>query len=283
MVEVSVGHLRERTRKFLEITSPYFETDSSSGTSLGQIYSDHYGEDNKLLFLKHSTMLCCGFPFSYLNKMFGGEKLKRKLVNEFSPLNKVLNDEQFYLGEKLLLPYLKNFDKVLENGYSLYFYGNNARGKTFSALYAAYYLNRKSIESKSILTRTFFYVNFDTLIDIYLKSKLNNDQAYLTQLCSTILNCDLLIIDELGKEGKTHPHVISAAESIIKHRINICKPMIVIGNMKPVKETTTDHSSTIVETYGQSVYSAMTEKTRFIYFSSQSNPDMRASEKAWEF
>lgn len=278
MDQIEDNGFLKRNQRYLDIVSVF-------NNELVEEVADSFSEDNMTSkqMMSKIVAVSCGFPVAYYDKLCGGDRLKKKIIMEYSPLNKSLSEESYLLGEKILKPYIKNFDKVLVNGYSLYFYGDNARGKTFTALFIAYYLNKKTLEQNCCLKNTFYYINFQKLIDTYLTSMFDKSEEYLIQFVKAIMSCDLLIIDEIGKEGRTHNQTISAAEHIIKYRISSNKPVILIGNMKPEKEYPTDHNSNILDTYGQSVYSALCEKTRFIYFSSEHNPDMRKKDSAWDF
>ena len=139
--------------------------------------------------------------------LFSNHKLGEE---KFSPRKNMENNLEY-----ILKTYIPNFSKI---GTNLLFYGNPGSGKT----YLSYCI------SKSILDMGYLviYKTSDELINNLRTIRFNNDSA----LESLILDCDLLIIDDLGAE---HLNEFSITElfNIINKRILTNKKMLISTNL----------------------------------------------------
>lgn len=92
---------------------------------------------------------------------------------------------------KTALFFSKNFDQTHDN---LLLYGNTGVGKTF----LTHCIAKEALEQ----SHTVVYLTSPGLFDILEKNKFDKDLSYVEKnaTASYILNCDLLIIDDLGTE-----------------------------------------------------------------------------------
>lgn len=129
---------------------------------------------------------------------------------KYSPRKNMENILEYILKE-----YIPNFPSISTN---LLFYGNPGSGKT----YLSYCI------SKAILDKGFLvvYKTSDELIKNLRDVRFNND----TNMESLLLDCDLLIIDDLGAE---HLNEFSITElfNIINKRILTKKKMLISTNL----------------------------------------------------
>ncbi|SFD19862.1 ATP-binding protein [Clostridium uliginosum] len=141
----------------------------------------------------------------------------RKLEDEkFSPRKNMENNLEYILKE-----YIPNFSTISTN---LLFFGNPGSGKTFLS-----YCLSKAILDKGYLV---VYRTSDELIKNLRDVRFNND----SNLEALLLDCDLLIIDDLGAE---HLNEFSITElfNIINKRILIQKKMLISTNFTLPKIT----------------------------------------------
>ena len=117
--------------------------------------------------------------------------------------------------EYILKDYIPNFSSISTN---LLFYGNPGSGKTYLS-----YCISKAILDKGYLV---IYKTSDELIKNLRDIRFNND----SNMESLLLNCDLLIIDDLGAE---HLNEFSITElfNIINKRILTNKKMLISTNL----------------------------------------------------
>lgn len=160
------------------------------------------------------------------------------------------------LFDARIRPFIVNFKDVLDKGDGLYLCGENGVGKTMTASYAA----------KRIRVRG-FSVYFTTAADLLEDMKRGFRDAELNERFRTLLESQLLVIDELGAETfKSEPswshHQI---ERVLKMRENECLPTIVVSNT-PLEKTPT--------VYGRSVGSVLRGRYSEIWFESPKG-DMR--------
>lgn len=132
--------------------------------------------------------------------------------------------DQTKLFKNHLDKYMENPQVVIENGYSYLFTGYNSTGKTFSALQALYAFLRKGFTGHYILFR-----NLMKLINRAITGK-GKERTEAESLLREIFSVDLLVIDELGKEGGGRTHTSNELESLLKERDQHNLPCILISN-----------------------------------------------------
>ena len=138
----------------------------------------------------------------FSNHKLGDEK--------FSPRKNMENNLEYILKD-----YIPNFSKLDTN---LLFYGNPGSGKTYLS-----YCISKAILDKGYLV---IYKTSDELIKNLRDIRFNNDST----LEALLLDCDLLIIDDLGAE---HLNEFSITElfNVINKRILTKKKMLISTNL----------------------------------------------------
>ena len=138
----------------------------------------------------------------FSNHKLGDEK--------FSPRKNMENNLEYILKD-----YIPNFSKLDTN---LLFYGNPGSGKTYLS-----YCVSKAILDKGYLV---IYKTSDELIKNLRDIRFNNDST----LEALLLDCDLLIIDDLGAE---HLNEFSITElfNVINKRILTKKKMLISTNL----------------------------------------------------
>ena len=116
--------------------------------------------------------------------------------------------------------YAENFNRATEDG--LFFYGNFGTGKTHLAVAIAVHV----IRNKCI------YAVLGTLIELLSQVKETYDSkgnATEQEVVRKFKNCDLLVIDDLGKESITD-WGLSQLYDIVNHRYENCKPIVITTN-----------------------------------------------------
>ena len=129
---------------------------------------------------------------------------------KFSPRKNMENNLEYILKD-----YIPNFSNICTN---ILFYGNPGSGKT----YLSYCISKAILDMGCLV----IYKTSDELINNLRDIRFNNDSA----LESLILDCDLLIIDDLGAE---HLNEFSITElfNIINKRILTNKKMLISTNL----------------------------------------------------
>ena len=129
---------------------------------------------------------------------------------KFSPRKNMENNLEYILKD-----YIPNFSNICTN---LLFYGNPGSGKT----YLSYCISKAILDMGYLV----IYKTSDELINNLRDIRFNNDST----LESLILDCDLLIIDDLGAE---HLNEFSITElfNIINKRILTNKKMLISTNL----------------------------------------------------
>jgi len=200
-----------------------------------------------------------GYPIDYMEIKYKCKKCKdtgyinnkycscfrQKLINKYyqqSNLNEILKTENFdtfnfeyyssrpYENEELsprenieriyayAVNYTKNFDKINE---SLFFYGSSGLGKTFLSNCIA-----KELLDKG---KVVIYQTAANLMDIIRRCRFEENSDY--NELNELLECDFLIIDDLGTEPVT-PYSYSELFNIINTRILNKKKMLISTNFQ---------------------------------------------------
>lgn len=139
--------------------------------------------------------------------LFSNHKLGEE---KFSPRKNMENNLEYILKD-----YIPNFSKI---GTNLLLYGNPGSGKT----YLSYCISKAILDMGYLV----IYKTSDELINNLRDIRFNNDST----LESLILECDLLIIDDLGAE---HLNEFSITElfNVINKRILSNKKMLISTNL----------------------------------------------------
>lgn len=127
------------------------------------------------------------------------------------------------------------------------FYGPNGTGKTYAAAALARFLYGISmVEHPPVFARA------AEVVDLWNEHDSYREQTYR----STFRTCDLLVLDDLGKEDRTTEYRTSKASAIIgnvlRSRVQAALPTIITSNV-PYEE--------FEETYGKSITSLLHESS----------------------
>jgi DNA replication protein DnaC len=242
-----------------DISSLGFDIASSifKGINVESYLSDQKRKITDLKILKAEILTENSYPIDYLEIKYkcnkckdtgyiGSEKcvcFKQRLINKYyqqSNLSDILSRENFdtfnigfysteKCGNEILSP-RKNMEEILTRciGYSnnfkasrenLFFYGNSGLGKTFLSNCIA-----KDLLDKGCVV---IYQTSSALIELLRNSRFDEDSQ--KDIIKDILECDLLIIDDLGTEPAT-PYSQSELFNIINSRILSDKKMIISTN-----------------------------------------------------
>ena len=116
--------------------------------------------------------------------------------------------------------YAENFAEALKKGEGLYIEGSYGTGKTHLAAAIAIYLTEREY---SVVMKT----SFDLFEEI--KRTFDDTERTEAEVTTAYKDCDLLIIDDLGKEQCTD-WSMSVLYSIVNDRYEAMKPMIITTN-----------------------------------------------------
>lgn len=153
--------------------------------------------------------------------------------------------------KNFLNPYIDNFARALEDGYSFMMCGPNGAGKTAGATYLAMKLIEASYRT--------FYITFPGLHQLHQTSfdrESENERALIKEL----MVIDLLIVDELGKEIQKSKMVERLADTYLKAREESLKPTVIITNLS-ARDLKTNSDG-----YGPSFWSMLGERYKIFTF-----------------
>lgn len=194
----------------------------------------------------------CNIPYHYIQSFIEDELVEKKCREYCLDTGKYLAPFNCYEG--LINSYIKSLDtSVMKYGYSFFFYGFNGSGKTHTALYTLFRAIEKGLSG--------YYISFKDLINLYNKSEFMNEKD-CSKLYRYIINCDVLVVDEIGKESSVTDNLVGSFEHIIKYRTSMPKPTILISNLD-----FSSQESGFYSRYGSSVHNAVLEHYRPIMFS----------------
>lgn len=204
-------------------------------------------------FVRDSTYIASNIPPHELEVVRDQEIFDKK-VREYD-----LSEEEFddvIEFSSILAKYVDNLDSALEHGLSFIFYGFNESGKTVEAIRILFIALSKSFSG--------YYIDFRNLMNLHNDALYNNDPKEKAML-SHLLNCDFLVVDEIGKESSVTDNVVGSLERVIKTRSsrNLCTT--VVTNLKMAENDLEEKG--FKERYGNSVYSAMIRNFRCFQFS----------------
>ena len=162
-----------------------------------------------------------------------GERFKSRTFENFEITKK--NKFAYEIAKK----YADEFEKYLKSGLGLMFTGSYGAGKTHLAAAICHELIKKG-----------FQPIFGTMITLLEKIKATYDEYALEneeQIINKYLSCDLLIIDDLGKE-KPSEWALEKLYYIINSRYEAMKPVVITSNYDierlKVRLTLKDNSET---------------------------------------
>lgn len=147
-----------------------------------------------------------------------------------------------------ILKYLENSDAYVERGVNLILHSPDAgTGKTLMLMLAA----KKLLE----LGQDVFVAQMNTIVEMYTSGW--RDKADKDYFERRIMNCQILKVDDLGKEsGENHPEFIDRLlDRVFRHRAAASLPTFVSSNL--TKEQFTSG-------YGRYVASLLTENAVFV-------------------
>jgi DNA replication protein DnaC len=221
-------------------------------------------QSHVLRYAKLSKYIKANIPLSHI---FDSREIADKRCREFEMVLDSFSDP-FQGYEKLFYPYLASLDStVMDKGYSFVFYGFNGSGKTHTALT----ILQRAVE----VGLSGYYLDFKDLVNFYNKSEFSREYDS-ESLYKFILNCDLLVADEIGKESKVSDNVIGVFEQLIKKRQASRKPTILVTNI-----IFQDEKGGFKNRYGSSIWNALYDNYRIIAF--DKNGDFRAKMREdWE-
>lgn len=127
------------------------------------------------------------------------------------------NDDHTVSAMELARGYVQRFEIMLEENIGYLFWGGVGTGKTYIAACIANALLDKSYTVKM--------TNFATIINDLFSSTDKNGHI------NSLVNCDLLIIDDLGAERNTD-YAIENVFNVIDRRYRTGKPMIITTNLQ---------------------------------------------------
>ena len=142
-------------------------------------------------------------------------------------------------SHKKVCTYIKTFDKHKDTGNGLYICGTCGTGKTHLAAKIAIDLIRDGV-----------YVIMQPCVDMLREIKASfGSMKTETEVLGEYLECDLLIIDDVGKEQCTEWY-LATLYRIVNHRYNQLKPTVITSNYTPdelVKRLTVGANSSSAE------------------------------------
>ena len=154
-----------------------------------------------------------------INELFGNSGMSIRAMNcLFKDFEQTAGNEKAY---KACTSYAKDFDSVLKNKRNgLFITGCCGVGKSHLAFATANYLIKNG-----------YSVIAMTMIDLLLKlkSSFNGGKQTEEEILKIYEDCDLLIIDDLGKEKPTE-WALQMIYAIVDRRYNAYKPIIITTN-----------------------------------------------------
>ena len=175
-------------------------------------------------YIKLKKLHDSGLPKSYWSKSlqdFNGDKKALEIVKD----------------------YISNLQSNLVKGIGLYLYGTPGIGKTLLSSYIVRAAIKQNINAK------FYY--FTDILNTFTESWHDNDAR--DEVENNIINSDLLICDDLGREFKSNKKLHEAVlDSVIRSRASQLRPIILTSNFDilDVKET---YGAGIVDLFKESL------------------------------
>lgn len=125
---------------------------------------------------------------------------------------------------KIIHKYLEQIDLMTARGIGLYLWGNNSRGKTYSACALL-----KAIQMSGYST---YCVMADQLRSIYIDRSMFDPEMSVVQRVEQV---EILLIEDLGKEytGKGSGWAELCFENLLRKRTRELKPTFITTNLSP--------------------------------------------------
>lgn len=193
-----------------------------------------------------------GLPSSYVWGFLSGTlKSLPKGVLHYSHAAKRLEQRDLTATQEIVKPFIADLERHLTLGHSLMFFGFNGSGKTYTALLLQYEATRQNYDT--------YYVNAKDLQLLMNRVFFSKDVTVFDQLeLSHIENCDLLVLDELGKESLTD-NLLSLLELLLKKRTAENRTTIIVTNLDVAQQE-------FDKRYGSSLSNLLHEKYRIYGF-----------------
>ena len=208
-------------------------------------------------------------PYDTLETLFQ-ETIFEKEVREYDLVDGSVGETcDFY--KDLYHIYVTSVNKeIYDNGLSFIFYGYNEAGKTFSAIHAL----ASAIESGM----SGYYIHFKDLLNLYNNAEFGRETDEVI-LFRHILDCDFLVVDEIGKESSVTENVLGVFEKVIKYRDEEALPTILVTNVPFAVQRGSD-TQTFKQRYGNSIYNCLIKRYRAFWFSKKGRFRQR-TRKEW--
>lgn len=190
----------------------------------GTGFVSKFVEDKRLRISKQVVKACsCREKFNLISKFLISNVPYKSLKNQQIYGKIVLDvvaDTKIELRSEIINPYVRQIKKALKKPYGFLFLGKNGTGKTFVGLKILYYAIVSGFTAHNIELSEF----------LRLSRKEFDGGEDLSSLVGEISSVDMLMIDEIGNESKLSNYVISEFKSLLKRRIDLNRPTILISN-----------------------------------------------------
>lgn len=206
-----------------------------------------------------------GMPLRYIEAFFLNSP-SPVLTRKYNPVSNSYYETPIDFNLEVIRPVVKNLSKWRSSGQNMLLFGHNGSGKTHAALYImAQYVSNGYETYYSTFKELYFLHNSVTL----------KPEDERSELYKAILEVDLLVLDELGKEGLSEP-VIAFLETVMKERLYNKKQTILITNLK-VARSSDGTVKEFLTRYGNSCWDLVRQGYLIFEFSKQN--DFRAKER----
>lgn len=160
----------------------------------------------------------CSIEYGRLKKLHDSGLPRNYWEKDYSHINEFSGDQAALATVK---DYLGLFHSNQANGVGLYFYGKPGIGKTLLAAYVLHYALQQNKNAK------FYY--FTDILNTFTESW--HDDNARNEVEKNILNSDLLVLDDLGKEYQSNKKLHeSILDTVIRSRASQLKPVIITSN-----------------------------------------------------
>lgn len=180
---------------------------------------------------------------------------------------------------RLLGGMCENIDKMVSNGLSVVFFGFNGAGKTHSA--------KKLLYTAISSGYTGYYINVSEFQKLYNKVTFSGKATELEErVLKHIMQCDMLVLDEVGKESLTEQFLIMF-ELLLKTRATKEKSTVLVSNLNMCRPKGKNpgndrdmYESEFKERYGSSISDLLYQYYR-IFQLSKKGEFRKKERKSW--